>query len=73
MRRILEDHLSLMGLPGPMVEVLDAEIARLGLDTQDPREYLRHLLTLSYRDLLTARVESAHEAKGAERKAPARR
>ena len=58
MRRMVEDALNLMGLPGPIAETLHKDIRALGLDAEDPRDYYVYLLTCRYRDLLTGAVSS---------------
>ena len=53
MRRMVEDALNLMGLPGPIAETLQKDIQALGMDAEDPRDYYIYLLTCRYRDILT--------------------
>jgi hypothetical protein len=48
-RRFIEDHRNLFGLPEMMADLLNADAKALGLNR---REYLMHLLAVRYRDLL---------------------
>ena len=63
LRRMIEDSLSLMGLPKPITEVLYEDQKALGMSRDDPRDYLIHLLTLRYRDLITAAAGSRRLSK----------
>ena len=55
-RELIEDHRTMFGLPNIQVEVLQADMKSLKIET--PREYVRHLLALRYRALLEERARS---------------
>src|SRR5258707_7146964 len=49
LRRIVDDFRTLFGLPRSMVESLEADAAAMKMDR---REYLMHLITLRYQQIL---------------------
>ena len=60
-RELIDDHRTMFGLPGIQVEVLEADMKNLKIQT--PREYVRHLLALRYQTLLEERVVSRKSGK----------
>jgi hypothetical protein len=55
-RELIDDHRTMFGLPSIQVEVLQADMKSLKIET--PREYVRHLLALRYQTLLEKRARS---------------
>src|SRR5260370_40356804 len=49
-RELIDDYRTLFGLPGIPVEVLEADMKNLKIQTH--REYVRHLLAPRYQNLL---------------------
>ncbi len=49
-RELIDDYRIMFGLPGIQVEVLEADMKNLKIQTN--REYVRHLLALRYQNLL---------------------
>ncbi len=60
-RELIDDHRTMFGLPGIQVELLKADMKNLKIQT--PREYVRHLLALSYQTLLEERAVNRKSGK----------
>ncbi len=60
-RELIDDHRTMFGLPGIQVEVLEADMKNLKIQT--PREYVRHLLALRYQTLLEERATGKKSGK----------
>src|SRR5216683_369690 len=60
-RELIDDYRTMFGLPNIQVEVLQADMKSLKIET--PREYVRHLLALRYQTLLEERAAGPRTAK----------